>query len=297
MKNKLHNNLKISVFIIFWTLFTLQFNSCEPQTVDVELPYIEELVINANFSAGKSAKNISITRTIPPLSNDDDKHKVYISNVDAKIISDGEEWQLNPNLSSSNPTFQNEDLIFEAGKSYKLEVKWKELFVWTEVLVPQKPEVFGYSFNQTSYSSNHYDIFLISNKNDNNYIYLASSNTKYDPYDSNSYKKFDYYYYGIEYFHKNNLRYNRLNEMYFNTQNLTDEIFKEEIKNSNPLAGLLKIDKIYELYEENYPDSGGDIFGTGYDNTVSNVKGDGFGLVIGTSETIVSLDTLKYYPF
>lgn len=297
MKIKQNNSLKITMFIIFWTLMTLNFNSCEPQTVDVELPYIEELVINANFSAGSSAKNISITRTLPPLSDDGDEDKVYIQNVDAKIISEGKEWQLIPNTDPYNPTFQNLDLIFEAGKSYKFEVSWKELFVWAEVLVPDKPEVLGYSFNQTSTNSNYYEIFLISNKNDKNYIYLTSTNSKYDPEDTTNSRKFRYYYYNNDYFHKNNVRYNNLGNLKFDTQNLTDEIFKEEIPKKNFFAGLIKIDKIYELYEETYPSRGGEFFGTGYDNTVSNIKGDGFGLVIGTSESVVSFDTLKYYPY
>jgi hypothetical protein len=127
--------------------------SCSMSVTGVELTHEEKIVIYGALIAGESAKNIQITRTVPPL----DTFNVERSRIeDAKgsITVDGTTYPLRlqpraipvTRIDSINYDQANQPSLYEAvgltvqaGKTYTLKVSWDNKEATATTRVPEPP--------------------------------------------------------------------------------------------------------------------------------------------------------------
>jgi|GEM_PF-6185946 len=110
--------------------------SCEETITDVELPYVEQLVVSCVLENGDLVDSLRLERTLPPLEHyDEDKALVK----DAKVqINDGDSTY---DLFYSDGYYRTSNLIAQAGKTYKLNVEWKGKKATATTFVPNPVEI------------------------------------------------------------------------------------------------------------------------------------------------------------
>lgn len=279
--------IKYSILLIF-----LAFYGCEETLTDIEMPYVEQLVVSGRIEAGQKIKNIMVSKTFPPLS---EPNIVYLSSANVSIESDGEIYPL---AYSDIYYFSNEDLIPEEGKKYKLTVEWNGLKAFAETYIPVTPKID--SIRKISrYSSGEYypysyyyyicvsaglqDTYMgmIANDKDKllnkNYYYVVNDWTYYS----------SYYIYKKE--HKDDAGV--LNIPIFGIRT-SDSDFSSYNLYDKPCAILESYDvAYYDFYQTKRNGEELDGFFSSGEKYVSwNVQGDGVGLFIGKSQKVFEFE-------
>ncbi len=261
--------------IIVATLALLSLFSCEENVSNPELPYKEQLVIQAYIYADSSAKNIKITRTLHPLDHYTFE-KALVSDADAYIIDEGVKYKLYFNSNSN--TYYNSNIKFKQGQKYQLEVNWKNLKASSSTIIPE-----SYNYNLTynkktdvSMGMKEYDIIVEFSPN-KNYAYNGGK-LYYDSY----YKKLMFYTqttYDNSYI-KNGKISMSLDNRFF-PYHYTDQQILDQLSNSSFYITVFDY-AYYKYYLSQYNGgSSGDVFGTNGNNTDWNIVGDGIGLFVG----------------
>ncbi|MCS6807194.1 MAG: DUF4249 family protein [Bacteroidota bacterium] len=135
-------NLMVTVAVV---LFGAVLSTC---TTQPELPFEEKLVIRGLLEAGQPLSDIQISKTIPPL-EEFSYEKVFVGDARAQItVVDSISYALQLQPSSSTvATVPQRSLYYvphvrvEAGKTYKINVQWKNLIAFAETRVPLPPLV------------------------------------------------------------------------------------------------------------------------------------------------------------
>lgn len=171
---------------IFIFLSLVLISSCDlEQTVDTELDYKEQMVVQAVLEEGKWLENIFITRTLPPLYDGWDESDAFISDVDASIWVNGTEYEL---IQDANRFYNSQNMTLKAGDILRLEAKWKGMTLRGETYIPPKPEVdylSGYIDSVTyewGYTERNYVLFaVLKNRPQNTYYTGGERNvTRYN---------------------------------------------------------------------------------------------------------------------
>lgn len=112
-----------------------------------ELPYEEKIVIRGLLDAGQLISDIQISRTIPAL-EEFSYEKIFIGDAKATITVDGQIYpmELQPRNSTSpsvpyRSLYRAPNVRVVNGKTYKLEVRWKNLIAQAQTFVPLPPQV------------------------------------------------------------------------------------------------------------------------------------------------------------
>lgn len=126
-------------------LCCLLFSGCTP--AQPELPYEEKIVIRGLLDAGQLISDIQISRTIPAL-DEFSYEKIFVGDAKATISVDGQVYtmELQPRTSTSplvpyRSLYRAPNLRVVSGKTYLLEVRWKNLVAQAQTFVPMPPQV------------------------------------------------------------------------------------------------------------------------------------------------------------
>lgn len=129
----------------YCTLCCFFLSVCAP--AHPELPYEEKIVIRGLLDAGQLISDIQISRTIPAL-DEFSYEKIFIGDAKATITVDGQvypmELQPRTSLSPSVPyrsLYRAPNMRAVNGKTYRLEVRWKNLIAQAQTFVPLPPQV------------------------------------------------------------------------------------------------------------------------------------------------------------
>lgn len=265
--------IEITITTILLMIFTV---SCEQTVSNIELPYIEQIVVFANLQAGEPVKGISIRKTLPPLEKLD-LDKMLISDAEVSIFRGEDVFTCE--FDAKTKKYVCPDLIPQVSDKLKLEVKWKDKRVYSQTVVPPKPEIIDYIYNVINngndpWSSKEVSVMVI--------VKLADD-WAYRAYESvNSAHTYGYYDYSDVYVlasvAKDSIAYiNFMNRYaYENPEDFTVDTY----------AVVMIIDyAYYDYYRSSENDFSGDFFfGTSGVNADWNVKGDGFGVFVASNE-------------
>lgn len=265
----------IKIVIASLALFTML--ACEENVSNPELPYKEQLVIQAYIYADSNAKNIRITRTLHPLDNYTFE-KALVKDAEVYIVNNGTKYKLI--FDESTKTYYNLDIKFEKGQKYELQAFWKKLKAYSSTFIP---ESFDYKLtyikkSNTNMGMRECDIIIEFSPN-KNYAYDAGE-VYYDDY-YKKYKMYSRWTYDNSYLKNGKISMevdSKLFPLYFNDQEI-----KEQLSNSNYTYYITIFDyAYYKYYLTQYNgDSSNDIFGTSGNNIDWNIVGDGIGLFVG----------------
>lgn len=251
--------------------------SCEETVTNVELPYVEQLVVSCVLENGDLVDSLRLERTLPPLEYyDEDKALVK----DAKVqINDGEQ---NYELFYENGYYRSNDLVAQAGRTYSLIIEWKGKKATATTFVPYPVEItkIEYEINKVNdQGGDWYDVLIYSKvKPVKNVVYHSGY-----LYNQHGFNGHDFYYIyreidtetdGFSKVAFLNLMFNDI----VDTNNIK-KLFKDYI-----FVVCAYDVQFYQYFITRYNGQSGDeIFGGSSNNIIWNVKGDGIGLFIGRS--------------
>lgn len=266
---------KILLLIIATVGLALGLSSCE-QTVDAQLPYTEQLVIRAILIADSDTPDITITRTLPPLTEYSD-NAALVKDAVAYITGPGEK-RYKLTYQESNQKYKVDNLIPKAGESYRLEVTSGGKSAYAQTVIPEPITIEGFELtNELEYENHGYRswIIIVSAifKPINNYVYISG--------EMNSYSG----------------KYYMWNIIKQNTDAMKDGKIRIPVivqqtndTNSYSMKDFIGREVFVESYDNQFyayynsrseGNSGNDIFGTSGSNIRWNVKGDGIGIFFG----------------
>lgn len=256
--------------------------SCEQEVVDTSgLKYKEQLVIKAFVFAGENAKNIKITRTLPPLEKYD-INKALVRDAEVYIIHNSNKYKLNYNPELQ--TYENFDIVFQEGEIYNFEAKWKNITAKSTTIIPKFELIEKkYYFKLISDTNRYYD---------NTYwqMYLSaviSRDKKFVYYFDDERLFTDRYYFSYDRLINDTVSINKL-------LNVEAElnIFSEDSSSATLQAKLFKYYVIAfdnSLWDYKTTSWGGS--GNFNDSNVDwNISGDGIGLFIGSNKKEFNLE-------
>ena len=115
----------------FYIILIVLLYSC-----DIESPIEDNFVVEAFLFQGEKVDDIKIKKT--ELWNSLDSLDTYISDAEIKLFANGQEYNLNYNLSDEN-YFTNENIDIISGNTYGLQVKVGDRVATSETQVPTSP--------------------------------------------------------------------------------------------------------------------------------------------------------------
>ena len=268
------------IIIILISVITLSFNSCEQTVSNIELPYVEQLVINCVLEPGKLVEKVRVERTLPPL----ESYYSYKALVaDAKfIINDGTQDYI---LQYAEGYYYSNELIPQEGKAYTMRVEWKNKVATARTYVPRKVEFDDYQFEilkQTDLNKPWVEVIL----------YFAIKPEPDAVYQGGTFSEFEKYYD----FYTNPARYEerdsdgklkiKFGSYYYPNAEIDTNNFFNDLIAGNTFA-IASCDKFYYNYwiTQYNGDTEDGIFGGGGLNVSWNIEGDGIGLFIGRNIT------------
>lgn len=135
---------KILPLLIF-TFSAAFFHGCGEGTVDIgDNTYTPQIVIEGYLYPGKKVQDIKISRNLPITITRIDSLSLFLPDADVYItdISQNRAYKLNYNKSRYSYETNNDSLVIDYGKSYKLDVRARidnrNLTASAATLVPQK---------------------------------------------------------------------------------------------------------------------------------------------------------------
>jgi hypothetical protein len=280
---------KFVILNILALLALLGFQSCE-QNVDAELPYKEMLVIRATIQAEKTPITLRLSKTLPPLTSYSDS-LAMINNATVVIIGPGDiRYEMKYQAQNDNYYL---NITPHSGETYKVEVRYDNLFAYAETTIPDSVLIEKYSLTKTKFKG----------WNDR-YMWDIAVNAEFRPSAKNCYlsgylseyytgEKFRSYQYDLINRIKDTIPGGKL-RMPVNIATYEDTSWFN-IDNYKGWEGFIESydQQFYDYYTTRYngsTDSG--IFGTSGENIRWNVKGDGIGVFIGfaRSRKLITLE-------
>lgn len=270
--------MKLKNIIVLLVLSVILI-ACEETVTNVELPYVEQLVVSCVLENGDLVDSLRLERTLPPLESYDEEKALV---KDAKVeISDGENIF---NLYYFDGYYRSNSLIAQAGKTYKLNVEWKGKKVTATTFVPPPIEIPKIEYEITTITDQWgklFDLRVYSMiKPVRNVVFNSGYFVTY--HGANSYDFFNIY------------REVDTNSSGYCKVNFFSGMFYELIDTSNVnnffkdyVFVLCSYDaQFYQYFITRFNGQSGDeIFGGNSSNISWNIKGDGIGLFIGRSTT------------
>jgi hypothetical protein len=131
--------------------------SIAPEAVDIELEYQEKIIVSGMIHAGDTIQNIRILRTYPA-TQDSEEDKTALPDAQAQIIIDNRSYmmELQPEVPDTRfvppridkrSFFRVPGLIAQAGKTYRILVRWKGMSAEaTTTIPPLPPPIDSYRF-------------------------------------------------------------------------------------------------------------------------------------------------------
>ena len=266
--------------LIIAIIFSVALNSCEETVSDVELPYLEQLVIRAVIGPGQGINSIRVERTLPPLEEYIQENAIV---RDAKLtISDGTN---DYELSFDGEYYGNEDIFVEVGKTYYLRAEWKGKVATSQTTIPEPVEMddIYYEIVESEYEYENFkykEVFVYGEFTPKpGAVYQTS-------YNSESLQlRFDFDIYS--YNNRNSAGKIRTVLLRFSyDETMGEEFIKNYLKDYEFL--LYSYDEQYYSYfnSKHNGNSNSGIFGSEGLNIQWNVHGNGIGLFIGHSSTM-----------
>ncbi|MGE5480917.1 MAG: DUF4249 family protein [Chloroflexota bacterium] len=254
--------------------------SCENNVDDVTLPYEEKIVISGLIEPGKQL-DISLSRTVPALSQEDNNDMLINPLPEVTLTSEGQTW----NLVSYDVQFRKytlQGVEYQEGKTYTLDVKWKNLHAYATTTIPKAPILRYATYKKVahSYGDGYIDttyLYYVYFTPENGGVYRGGYN---DINGSN-----ENYWYGGKLSNGKNVNSQGYSAVEIETYGnwMSPEMVKENFK-----FVVDAFDPIYEkYYDSRYAgDSPNDIFGIGGTNIRGNVQEDGIGIFIGRNRAV-----------
>lgn len=253
--------------------------SCEESVTNVELPYVEQLVIDCIMESGDLVDSVIISKTLPPLAKWEMEKTIV---TDAKVtISDGTK---NYELTYQNNFYNSKDLIAESGKTYTLTVEWKGKKATATTFVPYPIEIPEIKWDVKEASDSWGKWYVVTPyalvKPTKNVVYNSGYITSYH---GGGYPSFI----GIA-------RETDINSEGLVRVNFVDGYYLENVDMNNLkkyfqeyIFVLYSYDKqFYQFFITRFNGQSGDeIFGGNSNNVLWNIKGDGIGLFLGRATT------------
>ncbi len=126
--------------LILLAVLSLLISSCENNTdVEIDLPYKEYTVVEAQLSAHQIFQGVSITHTLP-LDEPYDIKKAEIKDAFAYIVENG--IRIYPlHYSTDGMYFADGDFIISPDSKYELFARVGEKTIYSKTVVPDKPVI------------------------------------------------------------------------------------------------------------------------------------------------------------
>lgn len=254
-------------------------NSCEESVTNVELPYVEQLVIRAVLEPGLPVSRVEVQKTLHPLERYD-RYKALVSDA-ILVISDGIN---NYTLNYAGEEYYNDELVIQSGKTYTLRAEWKGKTATSKTTVPEPVEIDEIKYEIIEHSSPYDDykyktISIYTEFVPNpNYVYQVGflDDTKWLNY-------------GYEIYNYNNRNENgkikaKFIELSYE-EGMTEANIRELIEYYQYLifAYDMPFYGYFNTRDNGHSNSG--IFGSDGLNVQWNIYGDGIGLFIGRATT------------
>ncbi len=268
------------IILILISVFAISLNSCEETVGNIELPYVEQLVIKCVLEPGKFVEKVRVEKTLPPLDSYS-PDKAIVS--DAKfIINDGTQDYI---LQYANEYYYSNELIPQEGKYYNMRVEWKNKVATARTYIPPQVEFGDYSYNIVKKTDSAETWIEI-------YLYFTITPEPNVVYQGGTFSEWDKYYY-----YNDPIRYEekgldgklkiQFGSYYYPIAEIDTNNLYNELIAGNTFA-IASYDKSYYNYwiTQYNGDIESGIFGGGGLNISWNIEGDGIGLFIGRSITI-----------
>lgn len=113
-------------------LIVLQSCDSLEQTVDGDLPYVEQLVVSGLLTVGEPVTDIVVTRTLPPLETYE-LLKALVPDAVVTIETDTDIYTLRY---VGLGTFEARELIVQSGMDYRLTIEWRNKRVFGNARAP-----------------------------------------------------------------------------------------------------------------------------------------------------------------
>ncbi len=266
--------------LIIAIIFSVALNSCEETVSDVELPYLEQLVIRAVISPGLIINSVSVERTLPPLEEYIKENAIV---RDAKLtISDGTN---DYELSFDGEYYGNEDIFVEVGKTYYLRAEWKGKIATSQTTVPEPIEMdeINYEIVESEYEYENFrykEVFVYGE-------FTPKPGAVYQPGYYDEGKRPNYGWDIYSYNNRNSAGKIRTELLRFSyDETMGEEFIKNYIKEY--IFMLYSYDEQYYSYynSRHNGSSNSGIFGSDGLNVEWNIHGNGIGLFIGQASTM-----------
>ena len=258
---------KISL-VLFFAIF---FTSCEQEIENPDLLYEQKLVIEAFLFAGETPSRILVSMTKHPLAIMSGQQ--FITDAEVTITVNGKSYRCETVGNSAN--YLCPELIIEAGQTYHLTVRYRDMVATATTTVPD------ITVDSVYYTTDSTGDGWFSNIHIKVYASLSSKNS------------FSCYGYYINYHEEGSYtsgetmfaseRKNNINrvDVLAKIENLWNNQSLENWLNNFRDTVLICDPQMYDYYwTRGNNDDNWDLFGSG-SNPHWNVRGDGIGLFIG----------------
>lgn len=273
--------------IYILVLIMIALSSCE-QTVDVNLPYEEQLVVKAILTEGIATKNIYVGKTLPPLEYTgwSEQSKYWVNDAVVTLEVNGKIYQCTYRDSSYYQCFE---YIPKVGDEIKFSAKRKDYEAYASTVIPDTVNVEKYDYKIVTdrWDEESLKIYAYFKPSSNNvYIGLWKFNigdiiqNYYYPEIIKSKPVNNEGFVVLNFFDESENGY-----FWYNSDNWNGRI-------QNVVCVIDAYDEAYYEYFVNYDNYYDDdfFFGSSGQNINWNVKGRGFGVFVGRSRSINNIE-------
>lgn len=255
--------------------------ACEETVEDPNLPFKEELVIAGSLTPGESVDEILISKTLHPL-DEYDVEKAFIRDADAYIEVDDKQYELKFNEIENS--YYVDSLIPEIGKTYNINVSWKEHNAKATTFIPDTVNIEYFEidyeeFKQEDggyYNNYSYDVILYA-------VFAPNSNSAYAGYFGNN-VYFDYCFKNSDVKQDGKIHLPIANIYLYSEKQLNHDELKAYIDNRQATVRSWDVDYFNYFTTRYEGDSNDFIFGTSGNNVQGNIE-NGIGYFYGYSST------------
>jgi hypothetical protein len=261
---------------IFYFVILITLIGCEETVDDMELPYIEQMVIRCILEADKPVV-MSITKTLPPL-EEYNIDNAKISNVSGYIQCEG---NIYPVSFKDGIYYEFKDLIPKIGKAYSLVLNWNGKTAKGKTWVPE-PIVIDTVYKNLIKNDDYWYFYFWE------IIYSA----EFKPHPNSAYTAYTWTETGSNYLTKyysdyakkwNDINLNGKISLPFSSNIIYDPSEFTSVREFDVGVDCYDI-PFYDYFITRYEgNSLNDLFSTSGQNIYWNIEGDGIGLFLGFS--------------
>lgn len=255
--------------------FCITLYSCEPTTVEIELPYVEKIQVMGVLESGFPIQQIFIRRTLPPL-DEYIPENAFVKNATVVVTDDlGKVYNF---IYDSQDCYINSEIKPEIGRKYKLEVTYKNLKAYAETYIPAPTDTISTGTEIIKQNVENYNISL------KNYFIIIKT------LPNTAYFMETYSYFPDNRYSEYQLTDNKSNQIkliYFQSYNFNGTFAEPHditvsIKSFDP--------KFYNFYSTRYNGDSQDSFLGGGSKIDWNVTGTAIGYFVGSSKYKFKID-------